>query len=195
MSFGFRISEALAVEELDFIGEEEVEDLKKRGDFISQVVSKGKGFLLLQVDKASKKNIRSDLIKILGGNVNKEPKSGPYTAFCTNQEIAEFIIELIENDEHLGELKKDQIYRIISELPFVSSKFNFHLYRPHDDRRLNITLQRLDFSNDITDVIETVCTLHEHSSRDVFNRYFQWGLTQRRKVSRKKGSKLRVIKA
>lgn len=194
VSFGLRISEALAVEELDFIGEEEVEDLKKRGDFISQVISKGKGFLLLQVNKATKKTIRNDLIKILGGNINKEPKSGPYTACCTNQEMAEFLVELIENGEHIGELKKDQIYRIINALPIDSSKFNFHLYRPHDDRRLNITLQCLDLSNDITDVIETVCTLHGQSSRDVFNRYFQWGLTQRRKVSRKKGSKLRVIK-
>jgi len=194
VAFGLRISEALAVEELDFIGDEEVEDLRSRGDFISQIINKGKGYLLLYVNKAKKRTIKCEIIKIIGGNINNEPKSGPYTACCTNQEIAEFIIELLENKEHLGDLQKDEVYKVMNEIPIDPTDFKFHRYRPHDDRRLNITLQCLDLSNDITDVIETVCTLHGQSSRDVFNRYFQWGLTQRRKVKRKLGSKLRVIK-
>lgn len=193
MAFGLRVSEALAVEEFDFIGEEETEDLKSRGDFISQIVNKGKCYLLLNVNKAKKRTINPEIIKILGGDINKEPKSGPYTACCSNQEVAEFIVELIDNKEHLGSLKKDEIYKIMNEVPFDPSSFRFHLYRPHDDRRLNITLQCLDFSNDITDVIETVCILHGQSSRDVFNKYFQWGQTQRRMVKRKSGGKLRVI--
>lgn len=47
--------------------------------------------------------------------------------------------------------------------------------RPHDDRRLNITLQCLDLSMDINDVVEICTLLHGESSREVFGRYFQWG--------------------
>lgn len=93
------------------------------------------------------------------------------------------------------ELGKDDVYKIMNEVGIDPTGFKFHLYKPHDDRRLNITLQCLDLSLDISDVIETVCFLHGQSSRDVFNRYFQWGLTQRRISSRKKGSKLKIIKA
>ncbi|MFA5584890.1 MAG: hypothetical protein WDA09_11825 [Bacteriovoracaceae bacterium] len=193
VAFGLRISEALAVEELDILGNDEVEDLKNRGDFLSNVINKGTGFLLLHVHKAKKKKINKDIIKILGDKVSKEPKSGPYTACCTNQGLAEFILELIDNGEHLKELQGDDVYKIIKDMPFDPSAFKFNEYRPHDDRRLNITLQCLDLSSKVSDVIETVCTLHGQSSRDVFNRYFQWGLTQRRKVSRKLGSKLKII--
>jgi hypothetical protein len=195
VAFGLRISEAMAVLDSDFIGDEELEDLKSRGDFISRLVEKGKGFLFLSVNKAEKRTITKDVLKILGDNLDLEPKSGPYTACCTNQEMAEFILELLENNEHLRELGRDEVYKVMNEVEIDPSEFKFHLYRPHDDRRLNITLQCLDLSMDIGDVIETVCFLHGQSSRNVFDRYFQWGLTQRRVSKRKKGSRLKIIKA
>lgn len=101
---------------------------------------------------------------------------------------------MIEAGEHLEELKKNGIYRVIYELPVDKSEFQFHEYRPHDDRRLNITLQCLDLSMDINDVIEICTLLHGQSSREVFNRYFQWGLTQRRRQKAKTGKKLEIFK-
>lgn len=73
------------------------------------------------------------------------------------------------------------------------SEFKFNEYRPHDDRRLNITLQCLDLSMDINDVVEICTLLHGQSSREVFGRYFQWGLTQRRKQDKAEGKKLKLF--
>ena len=89
------------------------------------------------------------------------------------------------------EYKKDQIYKTIQSLPIDKSGFKFHQYRPHDDRRLNITLQCLDL--EIEDRVEICCQLHGQSSRDVFFRYFQWGLMQRRKQISIKGTELKVF--
>jgi len=180
VAFGLRISEADAIEVEDFIGAESEEHIDIKNDFIKKIKDKNLGALFLYVNKANKKRVSSDLIRILGKQDN-EPKSGPYTACCTNKEVALFILEMIQNEEHLMALKKDQIYKIIKNLPMDYSEYKFHEYKPHDDRRLNITLQCLDL--DIDDRVEICCQLHGQSSRDVFFKYFQWGLMQKRKQS------------
>lgn len=187
MGFGLRISEAISIEIGDFIGDEFKDDLLTRSSFVSKIVEKELGILFLEVTRAEKKKIRSELIKILGEEENDDPKSGPYTACCTSKEIAEFIIELINNGEHEMELTKDQVYKIRNQLATNNTKFKFDQYRPHDDRRLNITLQCLDLCTEINDVVEICCQLHGQSSREVFSRYFQWGQMQRR--LQKKGSR------
>ena len=194
ISFGLRISEAFAVKEEDFIGASHKDDLLVRNDFVSNLVSKGIGALFLEVTKAKKKNISSDLLKLLGGEDNQEPKSGPYTACCINKDLAEFVISLIENGEHREELTSEKVYKIIKELPADQSNYKFNLYNPHDDRRLNITLQCLDMSTDINDFVEICCQLHGQASRDVFARYFQWGQMQRRINRKTSNAILSVLK-
>lgn len=73
------------------------------------------------------------------------------------------------------------------------ARWTFNQYRSHDDRRLNITLQCLVLSMNVNDVVEICTFLYGQSSRDVFFRYFQWGLMQRRKQSSKKGSELKIF--
>jgi hypothetical protein len=88
-------------------------------------LKKGKGFLFLNVNKAEKRTITKDVLKILGDNLDFEPKSGPYTACCTHQDMAEFILELLENNEHLCELGKDDVYKVMNEIDIDPSDFNF----------------------------------------------------------------------
>jgi len=192
-AFGLRISEAVSVTEDDFIGEESTEELSTRNDFISRLIEKKLGYLFLNVNKAEKRKVNKDIINFLGKEQNNDPKSGPYIACCTNLELATYILELIENEEHIGEFTRDEVYRIKKTISNDTSGFKFHKYNPHDDRRLNITLQCLDLGMNVNDVVEICCTLHGQSSRDVFSRYFQWGQTQRRKQKRKQGAKLKVF--
>lgn len=81
----------------------------------------------------------------------------------------------------------------IYNLPVDNSVYKFNEYRPHDDRRLNITFQCLDLSMDINDVVEICTLLNGQSSREVFGRYFQWGPTQRRKQGLRPGQKLAIF--
>lgn len=194
LGFGLRISEAFAVQEEDFIGGDCKDDLLIRNNFVSRIVEKGIGALFLEVTKADKRKVPDDIVKILGQENNDEPKSGPYTACCTNSEMANLIIELINNGEHLQEMTKEQVYKDKANLPIDVSGFNFHLYNPHDDRRLNITLQCLDLSIGINDFVEICCQLHGQSSRDVFNKYFQWGQMQRRVQRKGTLTKLSILK-
>lgn len=193
MAFGLRISEAVSVTEDDFIGEESKDELSARNDFISRLIEKKLGYLFLNVNKAEKKRVNIDIIKFLGKEQSNEPKSGPYIACCTSLDMANFILELIENNEHLGEFSRDDVYRIKKSITSDQSGFKFDKYNPHDDRRLNITLQCLDLGMNVNDVVEICCTLHGQSSRDVFSRYFQWGQTQRRKQKRQLGTKLKIF--
>jgi hypothetical protein len=193
MGFGIRISEAFAIEYDDFFGEESEKIINSRNDFISRLVEKELGALFLYVNKADKKKVSKEITRILGEQDN-DPKTGPYTACCTSVELAEFIHKMMENGEHLEELSRDEVYKIIYALPVDDSPYLFNQYRPHDDRRLNITLQCLDLSMDISDVVEICTLLHGQSSREVFGRYFQWGLTQRRKQQSKRGKKLSIFK-
>lgn len=135
--------------------------------------------------------MKDDLILLLGKQ-STDPKSGPYTACCTSLEMAELIVKMIEDKEHLEELTIDQVYKLKKEMPVDPSKFNFHLYNPHDDRRLNITLQMMDLTVD--NAVELCCMFHGQSSREVFLKYFQWGVLQRRSKCRVEGSKLTVFK-
>jgi len=193
MGFGIRVSEAFAVEPDDFFGYESKKQIMARNDFVSRLVEKELGSLFLYVNKADKKRVNKDIVRIIGEQDN-DPKTGPYTACCTCEELAAFIGEMIEDGEHLEELSRDDVYKIIYALPVDKSSFLFNQYRPHDDRRLNITLQCLDLSMDINDVVEICTLLHGQSSREVFGRYFQWGLTQRRKQQSKRGRKLEIFK-
>lgn len=192
-AFGLRVSEALAVTLDDFIGEESRDELLAQGGFVSQMVEKNLGLLFLSVNKANKKPIPKELIRMLGEEPSNAPKSGPYTACCTNKSIAIFLREMINAGEHEQPLTRDEIYKTKDKMRVDDSPFKFDQYNPHDDRRLNITLQCLDLSMDVTDVVETVCMLHGQSSRDVFGKYFQWGLTQRRRQKRADGRELRLF--
>jgi hypothetical protein len=100
---------------------------------------------------------------------------------------------MIKDEEHIGELKSEDVYLANKNLKSDDSPFKFHLYKPHDDRRMNITLQSLDLSIEVNDVVELCCLLHGQSSREVFSRYFQWGLTQKRKQNRKSGRALEIL--
>lgn len=88
----------------------------------------------------------------------------------------------------------EQVYKIKDLAAIDRSPHEFHKYNPHDDRRLNITLQCLDLSMEMNDVVEVCCQLHGQSSREVFNRYFQWGQMQRRIQKKGKSGPLKVIK-
>ncbi len=87
----------------------------------------------------------------------------------------------------------EKVYKDKANLPQDPSGFKFHEYNPHDDRRLNITLQCLDMSTDVNDFVEICCQLHGQSSRDVFSRYFQWGQMQRRVQKKGQGGKLSLL--
>ena len=83
--------------------------------------------------------------------------------------------------------------KIRNQLAVNNTKFKFDQYRPHDDRRLNITLQCLDLCTEINDVVEICCQLHGQSSREVFAKYFQWGQMQRRIKKKEQLGKLTII--
>jgi hypothetical protein len=148
----------------------------------------------LNVDKADKKQVNKELVNLIGEKQDTEPKSRRYTACCTSEEMGLLIYEMIQNGEHEEALSRDDIYKIKESVRKDDSPFKFHKYNPHDDRRLNITLQCLDLQKKIPDVVEVVCMLHGQNSREVFKKYFQWGLTQRRKVRKSSGEKLELIK-
>ncbi len=192
-AFGLRVSEAFAVILDDFIGEESRDELTAQGGFVAQLIEKKLGHLFLSVNKATKKAVPRELVRLLGEEQSNDPKSGPYTACCTSKKMAVLLTDMIKAGEHELPLTKDEIYKIKDKTPIDDSPYNFDQYCPHDDRRLNITLQCLDLCMDISDVVETVCMLHGQSSRDVFGRYFQWGLTQRRKQKRAGGKELRLF--
>lgn len=193
LGFGLRISEALLVDPDDFIGMESLNDLSSRNDFVSKAIDQKAGYLFLNVDKAVKRNISKEITAFIGKEQDLTPKSGSYIACCTNKEMARFIVKMINENENQLDGKPDEMYKTRERLKPDLSGFKFHEYRPHDDRRLNITLQCLDLSLSIQDCVEAVCMFHGQSSRDVFNRYFQWGKTQRRKQKREKGTKLKII--
>ena len=188
--FGLRISEACLVNEFDFFGAESSDEIDQKNDYVKILKDNGIGKLFLHVNKADKKKVKDDLIQILGEQ-ELDPKSGPYTACCTNKEIANFIIQMIKGGEHLENLSKDEVYRIKKQMPVDYSKFNFHKYKLHDDRRLNITLQLFDLK--VPNSIDMCCMLHGQSSREVFNRYFRWGLVQKRKQKQKTGLNLKAF--
>lgn len=79
--------------------------------------------MFLEVTKADKKKVPTDILKLLGLEDSDEPKSGPYTVCCTHKEIAEFIIELINAGEHKEEMCKEQVYRDKANLPVDPSVF------------------------------------------------------------------------
>lgn len=188
--FGLRISEACLVNEFDFFGAESSNEIDQKNDYVKILKDNGIGKLFLHVNKADKKKVKDDLIQILGEQ-ELDPKSGPYTACCTNIDIANFIIQMIKDGEHLENLSKDEVYRIKKQMPVDYSKFSFHKYKLHDDRRLNITLQLFDLK--VPNSIDMCCMLHGQSSREVFNRYFQWGLVQKRKQRQKIGLTLKAF--
>ncbi|POB13871.1 hypothetical protein C0Z22_07365 [Halobacteriovorax sp. DA5] len=175
--FGVRISEACAVTRRNFLGIKSSLYIDKKNDYIKTIKDAGLGALFLYVDTAIKAPVGADIIKVLGEPDN-DPKTGPYTACCTNQEMANLIIEMIKNKEHQMQMTKEQITKEIASLPRDNSIFKFDQYRSHDYRRLNITLQSMDL--DLESNVEICCRTHGHSSREMFLRYFQWGLTQRR---------------
>lgn len=177
LGFGLRVSEASLITRRDFIGKESEEEINYRNDFIKELKDKQIGKLFLSVNKADKAKINKDIVQMIGDQTTK-PKSGEYTACCTNKELANLILEMLHNGEDKEELARDEIYGLRRMIPEDSSPYNFHLYRPHDDRRLNITLQLFDLR--IPNAIEVSCMLHGQSSRAIFDRYFQWGLVQRR---------------
>jgi hypothetical protein len=193
-AFGLRISEAMAVKYEDFLGARDIEDLAARGGFYEMLIEEKAGVLYLNVDKADKKQVNKELVSLIGERQDSEPKSRRYTACCTSEEMGLLIYEMIESGEHEEPLSRDDIYRIKSTIQKDDSSFRFHKYNPHDDRRLNITLQCLDLQKKIPDVVEVVCMLHGQNSREVFKKYFQWGLTQRRKVRKSTGEKLELIR-
>ena len=87
-AFSLRISEALAVEEDDFFGAEYEAHIDMKNDFIRELKDRQIAALFLMVHKAEKKKVSQDLIRILGEQ-DKNPKSGPYTACCTNKGMAQ----------------------------------------------------------------------------------------------------------
>jgi len=192
-AFGLRISESIAIEYEDFLGQKDIGDLSARGGFYETLIEQKAAVLYLNVDKAKKKQVSDELVKLLGEKQDNDPKSRKYIACCTNATMGKLIYSMIENGEHEMPLTRDEVYKIKKDIQRDPSPFKFDKYNPHDDRRLNITLQCLDLQKKIPDVIEVVCMLHGQNSREVFNRYFQWGLTQRRKVRKSKGDKLKLI--
>ena len=85
MAFGLRISEALAVEPEDFIGRNSLKELLARNDYISILINKGAGSLFLSINKANKRKVRRQLIRLIGEEPDNEPKTGNYMACCTNR--------------------------------------------------------------------------------------------------------------
>lgn len=77
------------------------------------------------------------------------------------------------------------------QMPEDNSSFKFHQYKLHGDRRLNITLQLFDLK--VSNSNDMCCMLHGQSSRQVLNRYFQWGLIQMRRQKQKLGVTLKVF--
>jgi integrase len=190
-AFGVRISEALAITEQDFFGAESEQFINAKHDYIRKIKDAGLGALFLYVESARKRKVKEDIIKVLG-EADDLPKSGKYTACCTNEEIAQFVVEMIERGEHLEDVSADAIYRFQRTLPHDPSPNKFHEYTNHDYRRLNITLQTMDL--DIEGRIDVCCLTHAHSSREAFKKYFQWGLLQRRNQKRDSSVKLKVFK-
>ena len=55
-----------------------------------------------QVSEAKKKKVSPEILKLLGESENTLPKSGTYTACCTNDEMAELILEMINVTTAIG---------------------------------------------------------------------------------------------
>ena len=191
-AFGTRVSESCAIEELDIFGEESAGHIDSKNDYIRQIIDANVGALFMNVRVAVKKKIDPQILRMLGEEPSKEPKSGPYTAVCTSPEMAQLVIDLIENGEHLEDLSMNSILSQFASTSTDNSEFRFSEYRSHDDRRLNITLQCLDLN--LPDRIDICCQTHGHSNRETFAKYFQWGLMQKRKKSRNSSTRLKAFK-
>lgn len=170
-----------------FFGKESEKFIDSKNDYIRKIKNAGVGALFLQVREAKKRRVKKELMKVLGDQ-DKSPKTGPYTACCTNLEMGKLIVEMLDNDEHLEDLSKNEIEKAIANLPIDDSCFKFHEYRSHDYRRLHITLSSLDLELD--DKVEICCSIHGQRSRDIFFTYFQWGLMQRRNSEQKEAEGL-----
>jgi integrase len=175
-AFGVRISEAMAAQPEHLIGEAHLEEIQRTNDLIRKAHETGPAVAFLSVIEARKRRIRDVSIVRAIGDVDDDPKTGPYLACCTSSELAELIVQLIMNGEHEGPASYDLAYRFIKEQTDLDPSYPFSLYSPHDFRRLHITLQTFEFQS-----FFIVAQLHGHSSEETTKKYYQWGLARRQK--------------
>lgn len=181
--FGLRFGEAYVLTEDDIFGAESIDEIDASNDHSKRLKDTKMAFLFCSVNK-SKKNGISEEISALFGDADQDPKSGNYTACCTNKEMAKLIVSLIDNNEHLEEVSQKDLYLMFDDLLPIENEFKFHEYRFHDWRRVNITLQTLDIK--LPDQIQLVCKSHGHSNVSTYSKYYQWALTQLRLKKSKK---------
>jgi hypothetical protein len=191
-TFGVRVSEAMVVDESDFMGSESEKFINDRNDYVRKVKDAQLAVLFLFIDSAKKKKVNKDILRLLGADQDTEPKSGKYIACCTSLEMGELITEMLESGEHRGDISYDEVNKFRREMPVALSSFKFSEYRDHDYRRLNITLQALDLN--IEERIDICCEFHGQENRETFKRYFQWGLVQRRNQGRDPKAKITLFK-
>lgn len=184
-AFGVRISEALTVRPEHLIGHADVSNAQLGNGIIQKVFETGQMVAFLNVDEAQKRAIKDSHVLKAMGDVDDEPKTGPYTAGCNSQELGQLVLEMCESGEHAGETDHNEVYKFIKAQNNLDASYPFSEYSPHDFRRLHITLQALDLQS-----FFMVAQLHGHSSEDTTKRYYQWGHMKRR---RKSGSAFQLI--
>ncbi len=190
-AFGVRIGEALCVERKDVYDKSDLEFISDSRSVVSFLTDKKLAYLFLKIDRSRKKPARDAVLKLISkGEKEGKTKSGDYFACCSNLEIANFIVELIENGEHEMELDRNE-HNYFRHFKEDTSSATFHLWRFHDARRYHITMQTLDFM-ELPNKIDIICELHAHHSQQTFKKYFQWGLMHKR-LEKRAGDKSKKI--
>jgi integrase len=182
--FGVRISEALGIDAAKhLIGAKDVILASKRHTTVATMLKRGKegqpsASAFLYVERKSGITKIAEEIENLDPHDPALPKSGRYVACCVSADLSKFLGGLI-TDGHAAKDLKDPIGKYASILKFIAAHegsneaFPFHQYRPHDFRRLHVTLSSVWF-----DSIEMVVAMHGHRNIATTRRYMQWARTQ-----------------
>lgn len=184
-AFGVRISEGLAAEPEQLIGADDIDRAELGNRVIQRARETGSMVAFLVVDEAQKRPVKDVSVVRIVGDVDDEPKTGPYTAGCSSPELGQLLLELCDAKEFEGEIEYDTVYNFIKSQANIDQDYPFSSYSPHDFRRLHITLQTLDLLS-----FFIVSQLHGQKSEDVAKRYYQWGLMKRR---RRTGTAFKLI--
>jgi hypothetical protein len=130
----------------------------------------------LEAEKSKLTN--REVLRVLG-EPDDDPKTGPYTAVCVSRELGEILVELMAAGENIKPtaFTKGSAQNLMNALPIDTSEVKFHLWRFHDFRRCHITLVGLQWGE-----FWDVAQVHGHASVSTMQKYYQWGLAQRRKA-------------
>ena len=174
-AFGIRPSEALGADKYKLIGGNEIDSYPSKAHIINQARKHDVASLFLEVDFAVKKKQGDSTITKVIGEIDDDPKSGPYLASCIDHEIANFLLELISNKENEDTVDYDHVYKYLKANATDFNGFPFSQYALRDFRRYHITMSAYAYGD-----LFLVARLHGQKSEEIVKRYYQWEQTRRR---------------